>query len=94
MVGIRTGRVVWTAIQPGQPNVIGTCLGVFFVAFAVSGLSIAGAEAWVGPVFNGAALVGALPCRRSSADDVQPWWGQSSKSRAVTQVGLGIRRGG
>lgn len=117
MVGIRTGRVVWTgfllsgllaglagvlltarsggadpltgpgmmfpvlaavflgktAIQPGQANVIGTCLGVFFVAFAVSGLSIAGAEAWVGPVFNGAALVGAIALstffgRRRTAD--------------------------
>lgn len=49
-----------TAVRPGQANVMGTVIGVFFVAFTVSGLSIAGAQAWVSPVFNGAALVGAI----------------------------------
>lgn len=49
-----------TAVRPGQANVMGTVIGVFFVVFTVSGLSIAGAQAWVGPVFNGAALVGAI----------------------------------
>ncbi|WP_411733427.1 ABC transporter permease [Paeniglutamicibacter sp.] len=49
-----------TTIRPGQANVPGTIIGVLFVAFTVSGLSIAGAQAWVGPVFNGVALVGAI----------------------------------
>ncbi|XVX19798.1 ABC transporter permease [Actinomycetota bacterium] len=46
-----------TAVQPGFFNVIGTLIGVLFVAVAVSGLTLAGAQAWVSPVFNGAALL-------------------------------------
>jgi ribose transport system permease protein len=45
-----------TAIQPGHFNVIGTVVGVALVAVSVSGLTLAGAEDWVNPVFNGAAL--------------------------------------
>lgn len=46
-----------TAIRPGFFNVIGTLIGVLFVSVAVSGLTLAGAQAWVSPVFNGAALL-------------------------------------
>ncbi|MGE0136904.1 MAG: ABC transporter permease [Ilumatobacteraceae bacterium] len=46
-----------TTIKPGKPNVPGTILAVLFLATAVSGLSMAGADAWVGPVFQGSALV-------------------------------------
>jgi ribose transport system permease protein len=46
-----------TTIRPGKPNVPGTILAVLFLATAVSGLSMAGADAWVGPVFQGSALV-------------------------------------
>lgn len=45
-----------TAIQPGRFNVWGTLAGVALVAVSVSGLTLAGASDWVGPVFNGAAL--------------------------------------
>jgi ribose/xylose/arabinose/galactoside ABC-type transport system permease subunit len=45
-----------TAILPGRFNVIGTVVGVALVAVSVSGLTLAGAEDWVNPVFNGAAL--------------------------------------
>ena len=45
-----------TAIHPGRFNVVGTVVGVALVAVSVSGLTLAGAEAWVTPVFNGAAL--------------------------------------
>jgi ribose transport system permease protein len=46
-----------TTIRPGVYNVVGTILGVFFVAIAVNGFSLLGADTWVTPVFNGAALV-------------------------------------
>lgn len=49
-----------TAVQPGFFNVIGTIIGVLFVAVAVSGLTLAGAQAWVSPAFNGAALLVAV----------------------------------
>jgi ribose transport system permease protein len=45
-----------TAIRPGRFNVWGTVFGVALVAVSVSGLTLAGAADWVGPVFNGAAL--------------------------------------
>jgi ribose transport system permease protein len=45
-----------TAIRPGQFNVVGTVVGVFFVASCVSGLNLAGVKPWVQPVFTGAAL--------------------------------------
>ena len=49
-----------TAIRPGRYNVWGTIIGVFLVAIAVDGFTLLGASSWVTPVFNGAALVGAV----------------------------------
>ena len=49
-----------TTIQPGRFNVVGTVLGVFFVAVSVSGLTLSGVRPWVQPVFNGAALLVAV----------------------------------
>ena len=46
-----------TTVRPGQFNVPGTLIGVFFVAVSVNGLTLAGAADWVDPVFNGAAVV-------------------------------------
>jgi ribose transport system permease protein len=46
-----------TTIRPGQFNVPGTIVGVFFVAISVNGLTLAGTADWVDPVFNGAAVV-------------------------------------
>jgi ribose transport system permease protein len=49
-----------TTIKPGLPNSLGAIVGVFFVAIAVSGLSIAGAAAWAPGVFNGGSLLVAV----------------------------------
>ena len=49
-----------TTIRPGQFNVPGTIVGVFFVAVGVNGLTLAGANAWVEPVFNGASIMVAV----------------------------------
>jgi ribose transport system permease protein len=49
-----------TVVRPGQFNVPGTIIGVFFVAFSVNGLTLAGAADWVQPVFSGAAVVVAV----------------------------------
>jgi ribose transport system permease protein len=49
-----------TVIKPGRYNVWGTIIGVYFVGTAVSGLSLLGAQTWVQPVFNGAALLAAI----------------------------------
>lgn len=49
-----------TCIKPGQFNVPGTAIGVFFVAACVSGLTQMGVKAWVSPVFNGVALIVAV----------------------------------
>jgi ribose transport system permease protein len=49
-----------TTIRPGQFNVPGTIVGVFFVAVSVNGLTLAGAADWVDPLFNGAAVVVAV----------------------------------
>jgi ribose/xylose/arabinose/galactoside ABC-type transport system permease subunit len=46
-----------TAVRPGFFNVPGTMIGVLLVSVSVSGLTLAGASAWVSPVFNGAALL-------------------------------------
>ncbi len=46
-----------TAIQPGRYNVWGTIVAVFFIAVSVSGLALAGAPYYVGPIFTGGALV-------------------------------------
>jgi ribose transport system permease protein len=45
-----------TAIKPGRFNVIGTLLAIFFLAFTVTGLSLAGVANWINDVFNGSAL--------------------------------------
>ena len=45
-----------TSIKPGRFNVLGTLIAVFFLAFTVTGLSLAGVENWINDVFNGAAL--------------------------------------
>lgn len=45
-----------TAIKPGRFNVAGTMIAIFFLAFWVNGLSLAGVADWINDVFNGAAL--------------------------------------
>lgn len=45
-----------TAIKPGRFNVVGTIVAIFFLAFSVTGLSLAGVANWINDVFNGAAL--------------------------------------
>lgn len=45
-----------TAIRPGRFNVVGTLVAVFFLAFSVTGLSLAGVANWINDVFNSAAL--------------------------------------
>jgi ribose transport system permease protein len=49
-----------TAIKPGRYNVWGTMSAVFFLAISVNGLTLLGAEAWVGDLYNGAALIAAV----------------------------------
>lgn len=44
-------------IDIGRPSVPGTVIGILFIAISVSGLTLLGAPAWVGQVFNGAALL-------------------------------------
>ncbi|MBU8865644.1 ABC transporter permease [Paenarthrobacter aromaticivorans] len=46
-----------TTIKPGYPNVVGTMIGVFFVAIAVNGFTLLGAQNWITQVFNGGVLV-------------------------------------
>jgi ribose transport system permease protein len=46
-----------TTLRPGQYNVWGTVIGVYFVAVSVNGFTLLGAQIWVQPVFDGAALV-------------------------------------
>jgi ribose transport system permease protein len=45
-----------TSIRPGRFNVLGAMLAVYFIAFSVSGLAIAGVQSWISQVFSGAAL--------------------------------------
>ncbi len=45
-----------TAIKPGRFNVIGTMIAIFFLAFTVTGFSLAGVANWINDTFNGAAL--------------------------------------
>jgi ribose transport system permease protein len=51
------GATTW---QPGQYNVPGTLLGLFFISTTISGLVLAGVAPWVTDVFNGAAVVVAI----------------------------------
>jgi ribose transport system permease protein len=45
-----------TCIKPGRFNVLGTLVAIFFLAFTVQGLVLAGVSNWIYNVFNGAAL--------------------------------------
>lgn len=45
-----------TSIRPGRFNVLGAMLAVYFIAFSVSGLALAGVQSWVSQVFSGGAL--------------------------------------
>jgi ribose transport system permease protein len=45
-----------TAIKPGRFNVLGSMIAVYFIAFTVTGLQVAGVQSWINNVFNGAAL--------------------------------------
>lgn len=49
-----------TTIRPGRFNVMGTIVAIFFLAVVISGLSIAGAEAWLQSVINGGALLAGI----------------------------------
>lgn len=46
-----------TTIRPGRFNILGTLVAIFFLAVAVSGLTLAGLEPWIQDVFNGLALI-------------------------------------
>ena len=46
-----------TAIKPGRFNVLGTIVAIFFLAFSVTGLSLAGVANWINDVFNGSGPV-------------------------------------
>ena len=56
LVALAAAYLGATAIKPGRFNVIGTMLAIFFLAFTVNGLSLAGVANWINDVFNGAAL--------------------------------------
>ena len=45
-----------TAIRPGRFNVVGTLVAVFFLAFCITGLSLAGVASWINDVFTGTVL--------------------------------------
>lgn len=49
-----------TTIQPGRFNVLGTVVALFLLAVGIAGLQQLGAPLWVGPVFNGLALLVAV----------------------------------
>jgi ribose transport system permease protein len=45
-----------TAIKPGRFNVEGTVIAIYFLAFTIQGLELAGVAPFIAAVFNGAAL--------------------------------------
>lgn len=49
-----------TTVLRGRFNVWGTVVAVFVLAVGISGLGLIGAPFWVAPMFNGAALIGAV----------------------------------
>lgn len=49
-----------TTLFPGVYNVPGTIVALFFVATAVSGLTLLGVDSWITDVFNGAAVIVAV----------------------------------
>jgi len=53
-----------TAIQIGRFNVLGTIVGLYLLAFGITGLQLLGIQGWVSDVFNGAALIVALTFAR------------------------------
>jgi len=53
-----------TTIQMGRFNVVGTLVGLYLLAFGITGLQLLGSESWVTDAFNGAALVLALAFAR------------------------------
>ncbi|MBO9520649.1 MAG: ABC transporter permease [Nocardioidaceae bacterium] len=53
-----------TTVQPGKFNVAGTVVGVFFLALAVSGLTLAGVPPFVSQLFDGGALLVAVVLSR------------------------------
>ncbi len=46
-----------TVIKPGRFNTLGTVIALLLLAIGIDGLQLIGAPAWVGPVFNGTALL-------------------------------------
>jgi len=44
-------------VDVGRPSVLGTVIGVLFLAVSTSGLTLIGSPAWVSQVFSGAALL-------------------------------------
>ena len=76
-----------TTIRPGRYNVIGTVIGVYFVGTAVSGLTLRGADTWVQPVFNGAALIFAVVPRLT----VPLGWGLLAAGLVLGQFGELLR---
>jgi ribose transport system permease protein len=46
-----------TVIKPGRFNTLGTVVALLLLAVGIDGLQLSGAPYWVGPVFNGTALL-------------------------------------
>jgi ribose transport system permease protein len=57
LAAVFLGATTW---KPGQFNVPGTLLGLFFVGTTISGLVLAGVAPWVTDVFNGGVVVIAI----------------------------------
>lgn len=57
LAAVFLGATTWT---PGQFNVPGTLIGLFFVGTTISGLVLAGVAPWVTDVFNGGVVVIAI----------------------------------
>ncbi|MDT5199090.1 MAG: ribose transport system permease protein [Mycobacterium sp.] len=53
-----------TCIQLGRFNIVGTLVGLYLLAFGITGLQLLGLQGWVTNVFNGAALILALAFSR------------------------------
>jgi ribose transport system permease protein len=53
-------------VQIGRFNVWGTVIGLYLLAVGIAGLQLLGVQAWIGDVFNGAALVLAVAFARYS----------------------------
>lgn len=54
-----------TTIQVGRFNILGTVVGVYMLATIGLGLQLVGASDWLGTVFSGIALVGAITFGRA-----------------------------